>query len=170
MPRSECDSWVVCLICLWVVLWWTGDLSRVYLTSRPMTVDIGSSSLRSWIGLGYIKWMDGWIKINMPDKKWDMETYCSFTLPPVDLSPGLQIRGLFWYTDTFNISEFCFSLFENIYTTVNISILLYLLTARVAANMDKSHGLYLFLAIVLHQHIWFSLFWCLQCVNVFYAT
>jgi len=34
-----------CPVCLCVALWWTGDLSRVYPASRPMTAGIGSSPL-----------------------------------------------------------------------------------------------------------------------------
>ena len=50
---------VVCPVCLCVALWWTGDLSRLYPASRPMTAGIGSSPPRPWIGLsGYRKWLD----------------------------------------------------------------------------------------------------------------
>jgi len=39
---------VVCLVCLCVALWWTGDLSRVYPASRLMTAGIGSRPPATW--------------------------------------------------------------------------------------------------------------------------
>jgi len=45
---------VVRLVCLSVALWWTGNLSRMYPASRPMTAGIGSSSP---VTLNWIKWV-----------------------------------------------------------------------------------------------------------------
>ena len=57
---------VVCLVCLCVVLWWTGDLSRVYPASRPMIAGIGSSPpWPDWrIKRVYkMDWLDGWCSL-----------------------------------------------------------------------------------------------------------
>jgi len=76
---------VVCLVCLCVALWWTGDLSRVNPASCPMTAGIGSSPpCDPTDGLsGYRKSMDyNWLELHCIFKCFEMTFYCVILVCP----------------------------------------------------------------------------------------
>jgi len=91
-------------------MWWTGDLSRVYPASRPITAGIGSSPpCDPTVGLsGYGKWMDGWKpdKISSSTYSLTSHTYTlAFThtlIAPLDLSSAplhlLNFLHLKWFS------------------------------------------------------------------------